>query len=305
MFGGYIAEKLYRAGEDIGLRVLVLDAGAFLVTTHIQNLPRLGLGVPGGVAVPTNDQDPGTQAVVWGYPWHSNQPFPGLAYCIGGRSIYWGGWSPRMTDADLAAWPSTVKSYLQNNYATVEEETGVAPTTDYISGKFYDALLKLFKNAAPAEYEVAEAPLAIQGKANDSGLFAFDKYSSANLLIDAIRDDVGRRGKGASNDQRRLMLLPRAHVNQLWMSNGQKVDAIDVSIEGQERTLMPPLISPNCSVILASSTIEATRLAMESFRTPRMGSNLMAHLRSNITLRVPRSCLPDCHRSLSISKQLR
>jgi hypothetical protein len=101
------------------------------------------------------------------------------------------------------------------------------------------------------------------------------------------------------------MLLPRAHVNQLWMSNGQKVDAIDVSIEGQERTLMPPLISPNCSVILASSTIEATRLAMESFRTPRMGSNLMAHLRSNITLRVPRSCLPDCHRSLSISKQLR
>jgi hypothetical protein len=31
MYGGYIADKIYRHGEDIGLRVLVLDAGAFLL----------------------------------------------------------------------------------------------------------------------------------------------------------------------------------------------------------------------------------------------------------------------------------
>ena len=40
MFGGYFAEKLYRLGAGNALRILVLDAGAFLFPTHIQNLPQ-------------------------------------------------------------------------------------------------------------------------------------------------------------------------------------------------------------------------------------------------------------------------
>ena len=101
MFGGYIADKLYRRAENIGLRVLVIDAGSFFLSTHVQNLPRLVLGGPAEQVVAANAQDPGPQNLVWGHPWHSNQPFPGLAYCIGGRSLYWGGWSPRLTAADL------------------------------------------------------------------------------------------------------------------------------------------------------------------------------------------------------------
>lgn len=46
MFGGYCAEKLYRFGEDINLRILVLDAGSFLVSGHLQNFPRIGLNPP-------------------------------------------------------------------------------------------------------------------------------------------------------------------------------------------------------------------------------------------------------------------
>src|SRR5213592_2243656 len=63
MFGGYIADKLYRRGENIGLRVLVVDAGAFLLPTHVQNLPRLGLGGPTEQVVNGDSQhpDPGTQ----------------------------------------------------------------------------------------------------------------------------------------------------------------------------------------------------------------------------------------------------
>ena len=114
MHGGYIAEKLYRLGEPIGLRVLVLDARSFLVSSHLQNLPRIGLGVPGTVTVTSNQTDPGTQNMVWGYPWHSPQPFPGLAYCTEGRSVFWGGWAPRLTGADLdpAQWPQNVIDYL-------------------------------------------------------------------------------------------------------------------------------------------------------------------------------------------------
>src|SRR5436309_11842468 len=39
MFGGYCAEKLYRHSASADLRILVLEGGAFLFPTHIQNLP--------------------------------------------------------------------------------------------------------------------------------------------------------------------------------------------------------------------------------------------------------------------------
>src|SRR5215217_7829255 len=109
MFGGYIADKLYRHGEKIGLRVLVVDAGSFLLPTHVQNMPRLGLGNPDPTTfgpVTGNDKDPGPLNLVWGFPWHSAERFPGLAYCVGGRSLFWGGWAPRLTPADLGPQPA-------------------------------------------------------------------------------------------------------------------------------------------------------------------------------------------------------
>jgi len=286
MFGGYIADKLFRDGEDIGLRVLVLDAGGFLVSTHVQNLPRIGLGTPNLVAVTGNDKDPGTQAVVWGYPWHSNQPFPGLAYCFGGRSIYWGGWAPRMTDADLAQWPPEVAADLRANYGAVEKEIGVDPTTDYIGGPLATALEAAFTAAAGA-FTVDKAPLAVQAQPGASGLFAFDKYSSAYLLADAIREDIGRRGQGDLNPARRLMLLPRAHVTRLFTS-GSSVTGMEVYVDGQRQVIAAPLLAPTSQLVLALSTIESTRLALDSLPAPRIGSNLMAHLRSNVTVRIPR-----------------
>src|SRR5229473_6816817 len=95
MFGGYCAEKLYRRGSPSALRILVLDAGAFLLQSHIQNLPQqLGGKVGGPNYLRMRDDASGAQNFIWGMPWISNEPFPGLAYCIGGRSLFWGGWSP-------------------------------------------------------------------------------------------------------------------------------------------------------------------------------------------------------------------
>jgi choline dehydrogenase-like flavoprotein len=292
MHGGYIAEKLYRLGEPIGLRVLVLDAGSFLVSSHFQNLPRIGLGAPNAATVRNNREDPGTQNIVWGYPWHSFQPFPGIAYCPGGRSLFWGGWAPQLTDADLdpARWHQTVIDYLHSadGYSRVETEIGVTPPTLYLTGPLFDSLRQAFQAAAPASYEVAVAPLAIQGQSPAPGVFPFDKYSSAYLLINGIREDVDRRGRGADNSFRRLLLLPRTQVVNLRNSGG-RVTGIDAYVNGQFQTLDPPLLSPNCLFILALSTIESTRLALESFPSPPMGANLMAHLRSNLTVRIKRA----------------
>jgi choline dehydrogenase-like flavoprotein len=86
MYGAYCATKLYR--QHPGKRVLVLDAGRFLVSEHVQNLGRIGLDVPAPIW-PAND--PGIpRELGWGLPWRRNVEFPGLAYCSGGKSLYWG-----------------------------------------------------------------------------------------------------------------------------------------------------------------------------------------------------------------------
>ena len=302
MFGAYIADKLYRHGGNIGLRVLVVEAGDFLLPTHVQNLPRIGLGAPAEQKVAVNAQDPGTQNIVWGHPWRSNQEFPGLAYCFGGRSLFWGGWSPRLTPSDLgsrpageAAWPADATTYLLANYRAVEEEMGVFPTTDYISGTLFERLKAQFEGAMGSGQSVEEAPLAVQGKAPESGLFPFDKYSSAYLLFDAVREDIGLRWRNNIDAWRRLMILPRAQVTKLTMS-GNRVTELELRVNDQQQFLRPPLLAADCTVILAAGTIESTRLALDSLASPamganRMGSNLMAHLRSDITARVRRSAI--------------
>lgn len=298
MFGAYCAEKIYRLGPN--LRVLVLDAGPLLVTEHVQNLARIGLNAAGpkkdpsksfDVPVAVNADDPGTRERVWGIPMRSMVPIAGLAYCLGGRSLYWGGWAPRLTDADLNNWPKPVATYLQSAthtgdaYERVEKETGVFDKTDYISGALFEALKQKFKNVAGGVASVdaiEDAPLAVQGAPPASGLFSFDKWSSMPILTDAVREASSR-----PDWQRRLFLVPRAHVTKLQTSNGA-VTSIELRVNGQQKTFTVP---PTCAVVLASSTIEATRLALESFPKPLMGRNLMAHLRSNTVVRIHRSAI--------------
>ena len=289
MFGAYCAEKIYR---NSNLRVLVLDAGSFLVSEHVQNLARIGLNAPGAIRVASNQADPGPRERVWGTPWRSEVPFPGLAYCIGGRSLYWGGWAPRLTPTDLADnWPNEVADFLQSAtqtedaYEVTEKETGVFDKTDYIMGPLYERLKQRFESVqsgVPTVDLIEEPPLAVQAKPPASGLFSFDKYSSAPILADAIREAT------ANPDwRRRLFLVPRAHVVKLY-GTGDAITRLEVRVNGQQRFLDVP---GTCAIVLANGTIESTRLAMESFETPLMGRNLVAHLRSNTVVRIKRAAL--------------
>ena len=291
MYGAYCAAKLYR--QHPNKRVLLLDAGRFLVSEQVQNLGRIGLNVPAPI---TPESDPGVpRELVWGIPWRGNVEFPGLAYCTGGKSIYWGGWCPRLTDADLQHWPAATAQYLDAHYTDVESETGVVPATDFISGDLFIALHSELVTAAAAvpnietligNNGVEVAPLAVQGSAPTSGLFSFDKYSSLPLLFEAIRQDIDSSGFNDAN--RRLFLVPLAHVVKLHTAAGQ-VQTIEADVGGQRKFLN---ISPQCAVVMAASAVESTRLAAHSFPTPLMGRNLMAHIRSDFAVRVRRAALP-------------
>jgi hypothetical protein len=290
MFGGYCANKIYRLGSDKKLRVLVLDAGGFLIPTHLQNLPNIGLNVPGAVS-PASTEAALARESVWGIPWRSNVDFVGQAYCIGGKSLYWGGWCPRLLPDDRAAWPPTVAQYLDNNYEDLERQTGVGKT-HFIQGSLFN-LLKERISAAKQEAAVPnldcieDPPLAVQGQSPASGLFGFDKYSSVSVLIEAARDAASQ-----PDVRKRLFVVPNAHVMRL-NSVGGFVSSIDVFVDGMRKSLP---VSPTCSIVLALGTIESTRLALASFPTSPnnpagelMGRNLMAHWRSNISVRIRRS----------------
>jgi choline dehydrogenase-like flavoprotein len=289
MFGGYCADKIARWGGERPLRVLVLEAGPFLVPTHVQNLPRAGLDVPSPV-LPANDGGL-PRALVWGMPWRSNVEFVGQAYCVGGKSLYWGGWCPRLEADDLTSWPPSVAQYLTQQYPTLERQVGVAETTDFIQGPLFDLLKARFTTLAQTVANVSgiqDPPLAVQGRSPASGLFAFDKYSSVTVLTDAIREAAGQ-GDAA----RRLFLVPNTHVTRLETRNGT-VTGIHASANGVDKYLA---VGPACSVILAAGMIESTRIALASFPTgsggnqERMGRNLISHIRSNMNFKVRRSAL--------------
>jgi choline dehydrogenase-like flavoprotein len=296
MFGGYCADKIYRFGANNGLKVLVLDAGPFLIPTHVQNLPNVGLDVPDPL-LPAND--PGVaRDLVWGMPWRSNVPFVGQAYCVGGKSLYWGGWCPRLLASDLTAWPPTVAQYLTQNYPLLEQQTGVADDTEFIQGPLFDLINQKVSAIIAAKtvpnLDLAEvAPLAVQGQSPASGLFAFDKYSSVTVLIDAVRDAAQQ-----PDSQRRLFVVPKAHVTKL-NTNGGTVTSISVMVNGTSQ-LLP--IKSTCAVILASGTTESTRLALTSFPTSPnnpnnelMGRNLMGHWRSNTFVKIKRTALDSAN----------
>ena len=197
--------------------------------------------------------------------------------------------------SSVARTPTTAQ-YLDDHYLDVESEIGVQPATDFISGPLFDVLSDAFSAAAAGTPDIETsigtngvevAPLAVQGDSPVSGLFSFDKFSSVPMLADAIREDVA--ASGLDDAKRRLFLVPLAHVVKLHTVGGV-VEGIEADVAG-ERHVLP--VTPSCAVILASSAIESTRLALHSFPTPLMGRNLMVHVRSDFAVRIHRSAFPN------------
>src|SRR5258708_18403150 len=88
------------------------------------------------------------QNEVWGIPGKSAIPFKGLAYPVGGRSFYWGGWSPRLLDEEMATWPALTVSDLNGRYFDESSrQIGVDEANDFIFGELQNGLRRqLFDN---------------------------------------------------------------------------------------------------------------------------------------------------------------
>jgi hypothetical protein len=313
MYGGYVAAKLFEFGNALGQsapRIVVLESGPFLISEHVQNLTNVGF-LDGLVNKPLVGP-PGQSQLIERGAYTGGGNFSFHARCVGGKSLFWGGWTPRLTEDDLrrpgSPWPKEVADYLlqpgvpdaeiDDGYPFVEWEIGASETTDFIRGPMFELLLtksgQVFGqvqldggNQTKLEQPI-EAPLAVQAAPPLSGLFSFDKYSSLPMLLEAVRQDSAQ--SGGDDAKRRLFLLPNANVLRVRTQNGLAT-GVDFAQINRASTGVPK--DPNApeiarsietltlnnggSVILAGNIINSTRLALNSFRRPQsiFGPELM------------------------------
>src|SRR6266702_4153697 len=345
-FGSVVAEHLFIEDTTRSRRILVLEAGPFVLPEHFQNMPFMG-GAP-------------DMRVPWAN--HPALNYAGLLFAVGGRSLTWGGWSPEMLDEELAAWPPSTRAALrptsptQGYFAQASRQIGVKDTNDFIYGPLHVALRKQLHDGLktpgnetgftfgdlldhpavrypdPGEPPVdakllrdwlglpasdttpladlqdifkLEAPLAVQSNTLP-GFFPTNKFSAVPGLIRAARLAGSEAdGVGALADARkRLMVVPDCHIQELitetQADNWVNVAGVRVWQNGGSVDVMlaPPRNCGKSVVVIALGTIEITRVALTTFRqslgwraAQRMGKNLVAHLRSNLTIRVPRAAI--------------
>ena len=188
VFGGTLASFLFgldRSSEAFepdpfpryDSRILVLEAGPFLLTEHSQNLA-IGLGDPAESSiadlrqgVPPGQQPPARNEV-WGISWHSDQKFKGQPYTVGGKGLFWGGWAPRFLKSEMPTGPGLWPKRVVDELDTPDKDTkftawqdaalqiGVDDPNDFVNGELHEVLRELYFNAITSNKIKNMIPLA-------------------------------------------------------------------------------------------------------------------------------------------------
>lgn len=343
-FGPILAENVIFDDVTHSRRVLVLDAGPMVLPEHVQNLPVLGDVEP--TSWPTD------LTLVRQPPWEADErlAFAGLRIMLGGRSVFFGGWSPQPLDDDQRTemprdrWPASVVQELNDTYfPKAAAQLAVDETNDFIFGELHDVLrqrlaagidggevgaaipldeLELRVKVAPGTSAAdrrllrLEAPLAVQSKSPRAGFFPFNKFSAVPLIVRCAReaqfaierllDDRAELGESADREgddaKKRYMVVPNVEVTRLEATPAAAGPIRVTRIHGRRRNLDGSTtdvqfeVADGANVVVALGTIESARLLLNSFPDlpgrDLVGAGLMAHLRSNVVIRVPRSALP-------------
>jgi choline dehydrogenase-like flavoprotein len=306
--GATLAVELLRADHGRHHRVLVLEAGPLFLNRHVQSpggarceppVPTLlsALQAAGREAVPRN--------AVWGLPWHSDVPFTGLANCVGGRSLFWGGWSPEPLPEEMPAgvgpglWPAATVHELSTTYVPRASRLLGAESANEHFDAGLQATLRERLAAAVTSSEVTHAvplpalpvPAAVrelpQPPARADLLRLLRLPPMTDLTTDALVNLLKLEaplavkhaaGTGATSKFSSVALLdpqvplraldPSGTSQRLTVVAGCRV--VDLSHErGYVRRVDTTSgaidVGPSTAVVLALGTIENTRLSLASF----------------------------------------
>ena len=239
--GGVLADQL----SDAGRKVLLVEAGSYLLPTHAGNLPRRH-------RVGQFDKH------LWNlwegfrvrnYQLDSGGPYSGgSVFAIGGRSLFWGGLIPRMSWWELDSWPQAIRWHLEGvGYSRAEQLLNgqPAPDTDYRRG------IRHTVRAAFADHAFDDAPMAVD-YGRGGPLLATGVFSTAELLAESM---LTPGPTGRDN-----LAVAANHAVHRVLLDGTRVTGVLAHdlVADTTRELRADV------VVLAAGTLESAKIALQS-----------------------------------------
>jgi choline dehydrogenase-like flavoprotein len=241
--GGVLADQL----SDLGVDVLVLEAGSYLFPSHIANLPR-------------QHQVGKFDKHVWGLfdefkvQNYANTPdsqyFGGQAFNLGGRSVFWGGLIPRMSSYELDTWPrQQIRWYLED--AGYQRAEDLMNRSAQLPSAYHQRVKQALRTELP-DFNHFDAPVAVQYANNSLATIPTGMFSTADLLMES------RLTTGPQGNQSLTINLNQA-VTRLLAENDRVTGVVAYDlIANRERTYRAKV------VVLAAGTIESAKIALLS-----------------------------------------
>lgn len=254
--GGVLADEL----SDLGHSVLVLEAGGYLFPTHAGNLPRRQRIERERLVKHLWElwADFQTRA----YDKLEGDEYGGAyGFNLGGRSLFWGAFIPRMTSWELDFWDRDVKWALEDVYYQRAEDVvgrSVQPRTLYAREVF-----RFLRQTLP-EFNHVDAPVSARQSYADANTLSTGVFSTADLLMESSLTS-GKNG--------RLRIRLNHMVERVEeAADGVRVHARDLKT-GEIRTFRGRV------AVLCAGTIESARLAIRSGLSPAalIGKGLTDH----------------------------
>lgn len=252
--GGILAEQLL----DLGRNVLVLESGSYLFPTHVGNLPRLYEeqnwgGTPkiskniwsmwGRYRIPDHVEAEGS---------NYGDGNGGQGYYLGGRGIFWGGYIPRMDNADFEYWPTRIKHELESKWYS-DAEILLGKST--LSSDFQDEILAGVESALNSsvedDFDVETLPMAIDHSSPLKRSVPAGVFSPADLLFESALNPSRDRGNLAVNLNHHVLSIEQQN------NRATAVVAQDM-VSKTTRTLRGRI------VVLCGGSVGSARIALAS-----------------------------------------
>ncbi|MCB0225758.1 MAG: GMC family oxidoreductase [Anaerolineae bacterium] len=256
--GGVVAEQ----AADLGLSVLILELGSYLFPTHVGDLPRQHQ------IAKTVDKH------IWSL-WDDfkvtnyvngpgSQYYGGQGFCLGGRSVFWGGFIPRMTWWEMDLWPQDVRWYLEDSGYNKAERL---LKKSLLQSDYQTQVLRYFERNF-RDFVALTAPMSNETTNRLQNNVAAGIFSTADLLMES------RLTGGQFGAQNLTINLNHAVTELLW--EGDKVTGVVAYdlIADKSRTYRSQM------VVLSAGTIESAKIAqLSNLKNPHqlIGTGITDH----------------------------
>jgi choline dehydrogenase-like flavoprotein len=231
--GGSVIWRLCEQWENNDKRIGVIEAGDLVLPTHFLNIPTFEH--PGNILNNPN---------IWRNIGRFLPEFPNgkMVFALGGRTIYWGMVSLRLSPPELSGWPVTLKE-LDIYYNIAERAMNVNQQFAKGSSLQEVFLTRLQENGFPG---VIDAPIAANLQPTALGVIHSDvAFSSISFLGNAL-------------NHKHFDLAVKARVANVITDQGQAVGVNVITPDKQSYSIRAK------TIVLCASTFETPRILLQS-----------------------------------------